>query len=231
MENYNYQRKSDEPKVDIKQDVLGKIKNEQVQMRSRLAFMLEKFGAEGFLALMVLVGALAVAVIFYILKKIGTLDFLKLGSSGWKAVFLVFPYDYLVLFLFSIIPGCFIAKKLNSSMRVKGCFRAPTFILLAVTIVLGFFLAFVGGESFWKTYLGNRSTPHDITSVGKIISADKNEILIQEEDGDVEKLILANGNIFPYVPEFSQGKTIRAVGKRDPQNREIFHAEAIGCCD
>jgi hypothetical protein len=219
------------PKVDVEKQIMGRIKKEHIKMKSHAAFVAEKIEFGSVLALLVLGGALAVAIIFYILKKIGSLGFLKMGWPGAKVFLLSVPYDYLALLLITIILGGFIIRKLNFSLGIKNSFNLPIVVLLAVVVFLGGFFAFMGGEAFLKDYYAGRKLPGEIAIAGKIVEASDGKVLIQEEDGALQTVVFSEGKIFPYLPKYAVGKGMQAVGFQDSQNPAFFHAQAINCCE
>lgn len=219
------------PEVDIKNKVMEKIKAEDIKMKNPLIFLAEKIGLQSVLLASILCGAFIVAVILYILKKIGTLQFLKLGVPGLKVILLSAPYDYIALLLFTVILGTYIIHLLDFSRGIRNYFNAPALALLVVTVFIGAFFAIMGGEQFLRGLYENRSVSKEIAVTGKVLSAASGEVTIQEEDGKLEKIVFNNGNSFPYTPDYAVGKILRAVGQQDPKNPGYFHAQDINCCE
>jgi len=217
--------------VDIKRRVMRQIEERRIKMRSPLFFMAEKAGLESVLALAILGGALAVSVILYIFKKTGAFDFLKLGMPGVKVFLFSFPYDYLALFLITLILGSYVARKLNFSLGVKHSFDIPAAVLLVVIVFLGAFFAVMGGDQLIKGLYANRHMPKKIAVEGKVVSANNEIVVIQEEGGELETLTFSSSNFFPYTPDYAVGKIIRAVGRQDSKDPAYFHAEKISCCE
>jgi hypothetical protein len=182
------------------------------------------------LALAILGGALAVTVILYIFKKTGAFNFMKLGVPGIKVFLFAFPYDYLALFLITLILGNYVVHKLNSSLGIRHSFNIPAAALLVVIVFLGAFFAVMGGEQLIRGLYANRSMPKEIAIMGKIVSANNNEVVIQEENGKLETVGFGEGKLFPYIPDYAVGKFLRAVGKQDLKDPLYFHAENMNCC-
>lgn len=217
--------------VDMKKRVMREISEKRIKMRSPLFFVAEKAGLESVLALAILGGALAVSVILYIFKKTGAFNFLKLGVPGIKVFLFSFPYDYLALFLITLILGSYVVQKLNFSWGIKHSFNIPAAALLVVIVFLGSFFAVMGGEQLINGLYINRVMPEEMAVMGEIVSVNNNEVVIQEENGRLMKVGLGDDKVFPYVPDYAVGKFLRAVGKQDSNDSLYFHAEKISCCE
>jgi hypothetical protein len=231
MNNKEKTEKTKMPEIDMEKQIMGRIKKEHIKMKSHWAFVVEKIGFGSVLALLVLGGALAVAIILYILKKLGSLGFLKLGLPGAKVFLLSVPYDYLILLLVTIILGSFIIRKLNFSLGIKSYLSVPTVALLIVTIFLGAFFAVMGGEEFLKDYYAGRRLPREIAISGKIVEASDSKVLLERNDGSREIVLFNQDQMFPYLPKYAVGKNMQVVGFQDSQDPNFFHAQAISCCE
>jgi hypothetical protein len=231
MNEKNLNDKTAENKIDVADKVMDQIRSKDIRMKSPLFFLAEKIGLQSVLALLVLGGALAVSTILYILKKTGTLPFLKLGFPGLKVFLYSLPYDYIALLLVAVLLGNYIVRQLDFSHGVRSYFDVPAAALLVVVFFLGAFFAVMGGEQFFKGLYTNRAVAKDIALTGKVVSASDGEVTIQESDGQLEKIVFAPGKPFPYTPQYATGKILRAVGSQDPQNPSYFHADDISCCD
>ncbi|MFA6383135.1 MAG: hypothetical protein WCX17_01790 [Parcubacteria group bacterium] len=216
--------------VDMRNRVMNQIKKKRIKMRSPLFFVAEKAGLESILMLAILGGALAVSVILYVFKKTGALNFLKLGVPGLKVFLLSFPYDYLALFLITLILGSYVVHKLNFSLGIRHSFNIPATALLVAIVFLGSFFAVMGGEQLINGLYTNRVMPEEMAVMGEIMSVTNNEVVIQEENGRLVKVGLGDDKVFPYVPDYAVGKFLRAVGKQDSNDSLYFHAENISCC-
>jgi hypothetical protein len=147
------------PEIDIKNRVMEKIQAEDIKMTSPLVFLAEKVGLESVLALCIIVGAIAVSSVFYVLKKNGELQFLSsdLPTSA-KRIVLLLPYDYIALFLITVLLGAYLVKRLF-------CFRgAPC--PKRISVVILFFIAFAIGLIF--AYMGIGQFESSFASVSKI---------------------------------------------------------------
>ena len=132
----------------IKEKIMRDIKEKRIKMRSPLVFAAEKLGLESALVTSVIAGALLVSVIFYFLKKTEALRSLGLGMPGIGPFFLALPYDYISLFILTIILAIYFANRIE--IFCGECERTDRFAVsfLLIAILLGLFFAVMGVGDF-----------------------------------------------------------------------------------
>lgn len=226
------EHKIKESSIDVKNKVLQKIKEKNIKMRHPFIFLAQKLGLHSVLALAIICGSLLVSIGLYFFKKTGVLKFLSLGWPGLKIVLISLPYDYIALFIFTILVASYIIHQLDLSHGIKLSSNAVLFSLLVVTILIGSFFAVNGIEQIIKGWSKNK-VPEDIAVAGRILEYSPGQAIIQEENGRDTEVILKNGadTLAQYKFEYMENKVLRAVGKRDKNDSAIFYAEQVECCE
>ncbi|MFA6973475.1 MAG: hypothetical protein WC238_01900 [Parcubacteria group bacterium] len=218
-------------KMDLKNRVMGKIKAEDIQIRTPLFLLARKVGLQSVLMLAIFGGGLLLAMMLYVVKKMGAFAFLKLGVPGIKVFLLALPYDYIALLLISILVVNYIARKLDLAHAFRGYLNISALALLVVAVFLGGFFAFRGGENVMQDWHKNRNVPKTMAVTGRVVSLSGSEVTIEEQGGRVEMVTFQKDKPFPYSAEYAIGKVLRAVGERDKQNPGHFYAEEVSCCE
>ena len=159
------------------------------------------------------------------------MKFLFLGWPGLKIVLITLPYDYIALFIITIVLANFIVHKFDLSRGISMNSNVAVAGLLAAVFLLSSFFAVGGVGNIVKDWSKNK-VPTDVAISGKIIDYSNNQIIVREEDGSVITVILNNqtNEIFPRKPGYVKGKFLRAIGKRNENNTK-FQAEEVECCD
>jgi hypothetical protein len=215
--------------AEIKNRIMEKIKTKKIQMRSPFVFMAEKLGLESALVTAIIFGALLVSITFYFLKKTGILKFLSLGAPGFKVFLLTLPYDYIVLFIVTLVLAIYFANKIE--LFCGSCEHGNTFgfYLFLGALILGFFFAAMGVGHFFKGWSKNK-IPDEMAIQGRVKNISSSGVVIQDESGNLITILLPVSYLIPRL-EDEEGKFLRAVGIWDKNNNKIFHAEKVRCCD
>lgn len=148
-ENNNLEKKdSVDPDHSMKGRVLKIIREKKIRMRRPFVFLAQRLGLESALILVLLIGALLVSLIFYFLKKTQALKHLSLGLPGVKAFLLALPYDYIALFIITLILAIYFANKIE--LFCGRCKRTEKFAVcfFLIAIALGIFFVIMGAGDF-----------------------------------------------------------------------------------
>lgn len=229
MEPYEEQPAAS-PNVDIAPQVMQKIHTQNIKMKRPLFILAEKLGLESVLVLMITGAAILVGITLYFLKKTGVLYFVNLGWPGIKVILLTLPYDYITLFIFTVFLANYILGRLDLSRRHKLFFNAPVVTLFVIATLMGAFFGVMGIEQIAKGWSKNQ-IPKDMAISGKVMDVSGNAVIIADDKGKLTEIFLDGGVLFPYTSEYAKNKFLRAVGRRDDNNPQAFHADNIHCCD
>jgi hypothetical protein len=217
-----------EKKHSVKEKVMESVRSKKVTMRSHAAFMAEKLGLESALAGAIIFGALFVSILFYFFKKTGILKFLSLGAPGVKIFLLALPYDYIALVIFFIILAIYFANQIE--LFCGNCTRTDYFALYFFigSLLLGILFGIIGVGEYFQGW-SQKNIPKESAICGKIQSFSQNEVLVEDEKGKLVRVFLTSPEMEKY--EYETGKFLRAIGTRDSNNDNLFHAEILRCCD
>ena len=218
----------EEKKYSIKEKVMKAIRDKKITMRSRFIFVLEKFGLESALVGVIILGALIISMVFYFLKKTGLLKFVTLGVPGIKIILLTLPYDYIALAIACIILAIYFANQIE--LFCGNCTQTNRFAIyfLIGSVILGIFFGVVGVGDFLKGW-SKKDIPRESSIRGQVQSFSSTEIMVDENG----RLI----RIFIETPKriederYEKGKYLRAIGTRDLEDENLFHAQILHCCD
>lgn len=212
----------------IKERVMKSIKEKKVTMRSRLVFVLEKIGLESALVGTIILGALIISILFYFLKKNGVLKFITLGIPGIKVVLLTLPYDYIALAIACIILAIYFANQIE--LFCGNCTQTNRFVVyfLIVSVILGVFFGILGVGDFLKGW-SKKDIPRENSIRGQIQSFSSKEVIVRE-DGRLIRIFIESPEPIGYNL-YEEGKYLRAIGIRDLENDNLFHAHMMRCCD
>jgi hypothetical protein len=212
----------------VKEKVMESVRNKKVTMRSHFAFMLEKLGLESALAGAIIFGALFVSILFYFFKKTGILKFLSLGVPGLKIFLLALPYDYIALVIFFIILAIYFANQIE--LFCGNCTRTDYFALyfFAGSLLLGILFGIIGVGEYFQGW-SQKNVPRESAICGKIQNFSQGEVLVEDERGETVRVFLTSPEM--KENEYETGKILRAIGTRDTEDDNLFHAEVMRCCD
>lgn len=212
---------------------MQKIKSEKIRMRPASVFLAEKLGLESALALLILASALLVNIFLYFLKKTGILKFMFFGWPGLKIILLTLPYDYIILFIVTIVLASFIMHKFDLSRGIRMGSNMSVLTLLTVTLLLGSFFAVSGVESITHGWSKNE-IPSSMGVSGRVIGSSSEQVIIEDSDGAIKTLnfdSIKDPSSVPTIKKYEKNKVLRAVGKKDETDDTKFHAEIVECCD
>ena len=224
MSNNNHIQQSS--KIDVRKKVMDKIRGEGIKIRSPFYFVAQKLGLESALILSVVGGAFLVSVLLYFLKKTKLLKFLVFGWPGLKIFLLTLPYDYIALFIITVLLANYIVKKLDLSVKKIISVNIIVIFLFLVSVFLGTFFAVIGMEQIARGWSHNR-IPRATSISGRVIDFSDQNVMVEEENGEETRVIFVPKG----EPGYTKGKFLRALGQRDLDDENVFHAEDVDCCD
>jgi hypothetical protein len=213
----------------VKEKVMKQIMDGKVKMTSPFFILMRKIGIRTTIIFSLLVSGLCLSVMLYILKKTSLLGYLSFGIPGIKVFLLSFPYDYLGLFLITILTTVFIYNKIDIPCERRYCFRTMTLGTFFVSILLGLGFFLLGVHSAIQGWDENRLS-ESIATCGIVKDIQGNEIIVEETDGHLVKINVAEVGLGKKEIEQFKGKTIQAVGSRNIHgNVYTFDAQDVQC--
>jgi hypothetical protein len=221
----------EESAPNMKEKVMGEIKNKKIKMRSHFIFLAEKLGMQSALAALLVVSALLISLIFYFFKKTGILKFLVFGTPGWKIFILALPYDYIVLFLIALLAAIYFANKLEIPCHENISYRRIFFYFFIASVLSGIFFALVGFEKIFKGWSKKR-VPEQLGVDGRIKKLGAGEVDIEDEDGRLVRVFFERSPMDDKRFDGAEGKFFRAVGAGEGSREDgyRFHATDFECC-
>lgn len=230
MEN-EIKQEEKELQTDLAGNIISKIKEKRLRMKSRRECFLEKLGLESALLGAILLGALLVNLTFYLLKKTGALKFLSLGIPGLKIFLSTIPYDYLILFVLSLILINYLIKKLELPYRENISCNRMTIGFFLASILIGASLAYLGVEKMVSGW-SKKHIPREAAIFGQIEKIDGRRVLLLEDNGETIWVAIEENRDLEDRLRESQGKFLRAVGFREHRDEGgVFRAQQVLCCD
>lgn len=124
----------------LEQNIMSKIRNGKVKLRSRYIFLAEKLGLESAFVLSVILSVLFINLFFFYLKATDNLEYLSFGSDGIYAFLESFPYLLIAAFIFLILFAGYLLARADFSY--KKPFKYFAVILMAFIFVSGGVLAY-----------------------------------------------------------------------------------------
>jgi hypothetical protein len=215
---------------DVKSKVMGEIRKKKIRMTCHAAILAKKLGLESAMLGSLIFGALLISVFFYFFKKTKLIKFVNLGVPGLKVLLTTIPYDYIVLFIVSIILAVYLANKLDLSYENKVSGNILAIFFLMASIILGVFFILAGFHETVKGWSKNK-IPRDNAVWGKVLEISPKEVTIQDENGDLVRVELKRSVDMKKIGTNEKGRYMRAVGDRDKNDSSFFHAENVLCCD
>lgn len=122
----------------IKEEIMRKIKNGDLSMRSRWVYVAQKIGLKSGLALSLLISAFLINLFLFYIKTNNLLQQLHMGDAFYQKLFHNLPYTLIMLILFSFVVINYLVKKTDFFYRIPKPITIILFlaiILLAVTLL------------------------------------------------------------------------------------------------
>lgn len=101
----------------FEENIMSKIRNGKIKLRSKYIFLAEKLGLESAFALSVILAALFANLFFFYLKATDNLEYLSFGSEGIYAFLESFPYFLVIAFIVFILAAGYLLKKADFSYK------------------------------------------------------------------------------------------------------------------
>lgn len=139
-------------KKNMKDKILLSIRERGIKIKKPFVFFAQKMGLESALVASIILGAFLVSVILYFFKKNELLKFLSLGVPGIKVFLVSLPYDYLALFIATLILAIYLANKIE--LFCTRCEKTEKFAgwFFLVTLALGLFFLYIGIGEFLSNW-------------------------------------------------------------------------------
>jgi len=221
------------PECDVKNQIMGRIRENKIKMRSPLVFLARKLGLESFLLFDIVAAAFLVSLTLVFLKKTGLLKFLRLGYPGVKVFIFSMPYSYLLLLIFSIVIAAYVFKKIGIDSSRDFSLTQIAFFVFSVAVLTGAGIVFFNwGDTLARSFNVKHQLPPNMAIYGRIMTRGEKEFLIENEDGKLIRVIYhVPVPVLPQNDDDIKGKFLRAMGRMDSENESYFHAEQVICCD
>lgn len=140
----------------MKNKIMEKIRNRDIEMRSRYFFWAKKMGLQSLLAFSIVLGALLLNILFYFFKKTNAIYDMPFGWSRVGKILLALPYDYIFLFFITILLANYIVHKFDLSCGIKMNYNIALIVLLVMTVLLSSFFLKSGIEDGMKFWAKNK---------------------------------------------------------------------------
>jgi len=208
---------------------MQKIKDQKIRMRPASVLLAQKLGWQSVLALSIMASALLLNIFLYFLKKTGVMKFMAFGWPGLKIVLLTLPYDYIALFIVTIVLANFIIQKFDLSRGIRMDSNIAALALLSVVLLLSSFFAVAGVDDAMQGWSKN-TIPGDIAVAGKVIGSYGSQVVIRDCDGAIRTLNfedIKNPSQSPLNRKYEENEIIWAIGKQDKEAEGEFHVEIV----
>ncbi|MFA5994369.1 MAG: hypothetical protein WC823_05415 [Parcubacteria group bacterium] len=169
--------------MSVKEQIMQKIKEEHIEMRPAYFFWMKKIGLQSLLAFSIVFGALVLNSLFYFFKKMDALGVLSLGWDGMDRLLLSLPYDYIALFIISIVLANFIIHQFDLSYQISMNTNVAVLVLLGLTFLLSAFFLISGIEDVLKFWDKDRLLKKNATSRALIQEGVGNGVYVFQAEG------------------------------------------------
>ncbi len=142
--------------MSVKEQVMQKIKQENIEMRPAYFFWLKKIGLQSLLAFFIVLGALLGSGILYLIKRMQLLGGLSFGWTGLERFLVSLPYDYIALFIITIALANVIIRQFDMSYDISMNTRMSVLLLLVMTLLLSAFFLINGIGDMLKVWDKNK---------------------------------------------------------------------------
>lgn len=222
-------------KINISDQILKKIKTDDVKMRSKWFFVAERLGLESGLLLSLLIGVAILCLMIYIMEENGAFEFTEFGPSGWPVIWDNIPLDLVIAAVVFFIIANYIIKQFDFS------YKKPFYIFscsaLVVIASFGLFLTYTGVShaifdkiaqtGFAKNLMQQRITKAPMGEkalVGKIVKVSSDRIYVSMPGGKVAEVKFAPKIQRPLDIKYGLGQMVKIIGQK---NGQTFGAKVI----
>ena len=173
------------------EELLHKIKDEKIQPKPRWQFLLKNYFVWGLGIFSLLLGTIAVSLIFYMLRYNDADIYGRAGGHLWEKLLLIIPFFGIICLIF------FIVIVLYNFKHTKKGYRYSSFIILlavvSFSVILGVFFYAVGMGEMTDNILGKNVPFYD-----RIINP-RVGFWSQPENGRLMGLIKAQASLSEYT--------------------------------
>jgi hypothetical protein len=232
MNNENQNQKS------ISQDILNKIKKEQVKMRPRLYFIAKTILLAVAFIVTILFILYITSFIVFSLRASGTLFLPRFGSPGIKIFWLSLPWVPILIAGGAVILLELLAKRFNLVYRRPIIYSFLA--ILALAIIGGFLLEKAPLHS--KIFMRAQKEPmHGIgefyrqfgapqpknARFGAVLSISKNSFIIQSPNNETTTIIIKDDTRMPPEYTLKEGDKVSVLGKFINGSLEAFDVREV----
>ena len=205
---------------ELEKSIMGKIKSDQVKIRSKYVFVAEKLGLGTAFALSVMLSVLLFNLILFYLKETDNLKYLSFGKFGIFAFLESFPYLLVVAFIILIVLSGYLITR--SDVSYKKPFGYLAVGMVACIMVMGGVLTYANVGRIIEAQARSGMGPARIlldpmTGVrnsgvaGIVFEEGEGYIVLQTPQG-LRNVDLEGAE---DVPEIQKGQFVIAVGKKE----------------
>ena len=217
----------------IEKEIIERIKNGRIKLRSKYIFLAEKLGLRSTIVLSVLLSILFFNLIFFYLKSTDTLVYLSFGKRGLFAFLESFPYLLVAVFVLLIFLVGFIISKSDLSHRKSFIFIVA--FLIFFIIPLGILTAYTTGISeridrqiytgrpmggMFRPFMRGISHERDGGIAGRVIKIEYDAVLLETPFG-IKKIDLKRCYVCSSI-RFEEGDFLVGIGENKGDIFEVF---------
>lgn len=219
----------------LSKSVMREIKDKSINIRSKYAVLAEKLGLGSSLALLVVLVAILINLVFYWFKISGDLNLLVFGKIGLKAFFESFPYIWVIMAIGFFIIAALLIKKYDISYK-KPYIGLLLIMFISILLISGVMVVSglnenlergvqQGKHLFLKPFWGREINKTNRNSIiGEIVEIKEETINIKNKEREIEINYDENTRL-PKNGNFQEGEWIRAIGEYS--ENEDFQAKGI----
>ncbi len=225
-------------KNSIKEQILKRIRNKDLQMKPKLLFILKTALFVFGIILFFCFSAFVLSFIMFRVRATGIWYAPGFGSRGIGIFFAGFPWFLLIFILILIVVLEILAKKFS------WVYKKPLIYSILGIAVFVFLMGFVFSQTnmhpqLFKGVIEGRmpmmepfyqmhseQTPPDL-HIGEISAISDEEIEIKNEEGEVLTAIISDETIFPIDEEIEEGDLIMVIGKEKDSSINAFGIRKI----
>ncbi|MFA7209041.1 MAG: hypothetical protein WC120_02025 [Parcubacteria group bacterium] len=219
------------------QDTLNKIKTEHIAPEPRWKFLLRKAGAWALVGSVILLGAAAIAVAYYLISQLDW-DLYRFTSRSAIAYTLpMVPYFWFILLGLFILAAFFGVRRTESGYRFNGLWVVA--LVVAGILLTGFFMARAGlgsrldhmmrGVPFYARSIETKEKqwmqPEEGFLAGTVLSASEDAIGLDDLAGERWNVKVDEKTLVRPAADVSTGQMIKVIGTK--QSARDFSAAEI----
>lgn len=219
---------------ELESQVMAKIKNGQVKLRSKYIFLAEKFGLGGAFILSLFLAVLFFSLLLFYLRASDNLFYLSFGSGGLFAFLESFPYLLVITLIIAILISGLIMKKSDISYQKSFSYFASGMLIFIV--ISGGVLsltniaegiqknnhAFSPMHRFFSPFGDNEARDENHGVAGRIVEIGDSYIMIQTPRRNLKLNYDFAGQFLPEIGQF-----VVAIGDRHGDEFEVIKIKQV----